>query len=110
MASREMEHGSVGPLGVAQMEKRPLREHKESRNGGSRGGLGGTRNGGLSNPNGSPWIAGPNSMSTGGLGKMAKGKVSAPQVERSTVLRRIASKDSQPGRAEEGNSQCCRGE
>ena len=29
MASREKEHGGIGPLGVTQMEKRPLREHKE---------------------------------------------------------------------------------
>jgi hypothetical protein len=100
MASREMEHGSVGPSGVAEMEERPLREHKESRNGGSRGGPGGTRSGGLTNPNSSPRIAGPDSMSASGLRKMAKGKVSAPQVKRSTVVRRIASKDSPPGRAE----------
>jgi hypothetical protein len=109
MTSREMERGSVGTSGVAKVEKRPLREHKESRNGGSSGGPGGTRSGGLTNPNSGPGIAGPDSVSANGLRKVAEGKVSAPQFERSTVLRRIASKDGKPGRAEEGNSQCCRG-
>ena len=60
----------------------------------------GTRSGRLPNPNSGPRIAGPNSMGTSGLGQMAKGKVSAPQIKRSTVLRRIASKGSPPGRAE----------
>jgi hypothetical protein len=93
MTSREMERGSVGTSGVAKVEKRPLREHKESRNGGSSGGPGGTRSGGLTNPNSGPGIAGPDSVSANGLRKVAQGKVSAPQFERSTVLRRIASKD-----------------
>ena len=75
MASGEMEDDGVGALGAAKMEKRPLREHKESRNGGSSGGPGGTRSGGLTNPNSSPRIAGPDSMSANGLRKVAKGKV-----------------------------------
>ena len=109
MTSREMERGSVGTSGVAKVEKRPLREHKESRNGGSSGGPRGTRSGGLTNPNSGPGIAGPDSVSASSLRKVAEGKVSAPQFERSIVLGRVASKDGKPGRAEEGNSQCSRG-
>ena len=65
----------------------------------------GSRSGRLTNPNSGPRIAGPNSMGTSGLGEMAKGEVSAPQIKRSAVLGRIASEGSSPERAEEGNSQ-----
>ena len=104
MTSGEVEDGGVGTSGVAKMEEGPLRENKESRDGGSSGGPRGTRSGGLTNPNSGPGIAGPDSVSASALRKVAEGKVSAPQFERSTVLRRIASKDGKPGRAEEGGS------
>jgi hypothetical protein len=41
-------------------------------------------------------------MGASGLRKMAKRKMSAPQIERSAVLKRIASENSSPERAERG--------
>ena len=105
MTSGEMEDGGVGSSSMAEMEKRPLRENKESRNGGSSGGPRGTRSGGLTNPNGGPGVSGPDSVSASDLREVAEGEVSPPKFERSIMLGRVASKDGKPGRAEEGDSQ-----
>ena len=105
MTSGEMEDGGVGTSSMAKMEKGPLREDKESRNGGSSGGPRGTRSGGLTNPNGGPGVSGPDSVSASDLREVAEGEVSPPKFERSIMLGRIASKDGKPGRAEEGDSQ-----
>ena len=108
MTSGEMEDGGVGTSSMAKMEKGPLREDEESRDGGSSGGPRGTRSGGLTNPNGGPGVSGPDGVSANGLREVAEGKVNPPKCERSIVLGRLTRKDGSPEGAEEGDSQSSR--
>jgi hypothetical protein len=80
MASREKKHGGIGPLGVTQMEKRPLREHKESRYRGSRGSPGRARERGFADTDPSPRVTRPDGMRASGPRELTKREVDAPKM------------------------------
>ena len=97
MASREKKHGGIGPLGVTQMEKRPLREHKESRYRGSRGSPGRARERGFADTDPSPRVTRPDGMRASGPRELTKRKVNAPKIDRSVMVKGVAKNESSIG-------------
>ena len=84
-----------GALGLAQVpvkgEAKKVREGGGLKDGGRRDA---TKKGSwgrsFTDPNGSPRVARPDGMGTGGLRQMSKREMSAPKIERPTMLNRVA--------------------
>ena len=104
MTSREMEHGSVGTSSVAKMEKRPLREHKESRNGGSRGSLGRARERGFADTDPSPRVTRPDGMRASGPRELTDREMDTPKIDRSEMVGRVARDEGSVGNNRRGGN------
>ena len=90
MASGEMEDDGVGALGAAKMEKGPLDEDVEGRDGGTSGGAGRTRERGLADTDPGPRVARPDGMRSGGPRELTNREMDTPEIDSSEMVGRVA--------------------
>ena len=90
MASGEMEDDGVGALGAGKMEKRPLEEDVESRDGGSSGGPSRTRERGFADTDPGPRVTRPDGMRAGGPRELTDREMDTPEVDGSEMVGRVA--------------------
>ena len=90
MASGEMEDDGVGALGAAKMEKRPLGEDEESRDGGSSGGPSRTRERGFADTDPGPRVTRPDGMRSGGPRELTDREMDTPEIDSSEMVGRVA--------------------
>ena len=84
-------------MSAAKMEKRPLREDEESRDGGSSGGTSRTRERGFADTDPSPRVTRPDGMRASGPRELTKRKVNAPKIDRSVMVKGVAKNESSIG-------------